>query len=104
MKCKLSDTIGRGVQLFRIRKPTQYFIEVAQLPSMPQLAISDRRVWKARDEEVWYGLLTIPYADEEQILVRGPHDRWDQWNWKALAEVAESCRWRGPDLDQRYVI
>jgi len=48
--------------------------------------------------------MRIPYKDVEEILVRVESPDWESWDWAALADVADSCRWRGPELDERYVV
>jgi hypothetical protein len=101
---KVSDAIGRGVQLFRVRAPRKHFVELTELSPMFQLCIGRRRVWKAKKEEAWYALLTIPFKDEEEILVRAPGPNWEEWDWQDLVSQADACRWRGPNLDPRYVI
>lgn len=101
---KVSDAIGRGVQMFRVRAPEEHFIELAELPALPTLSVGRRRILKARNENVWYALLTIPYKDEEEIIVRGPDAQWEDWDWAELAGIADSCRWRGVGSAPRYVI
>lgn len=76
--CHVSKKIGAGVQLFRIRHPTLFFKEVAKLPGMRDECIAERRVWKVKDEDAYYALLTIPYKDEEKILVRAPSANWEE--------------------------
>jgi hypothetical protein len=102
--CQVSQKVGSGVQLFRIRHPKLFFKEVATLPGMRDESIVERRVWKVKDEDVYYALLTIPYKDEEKILVRAPNANWEEWDWKQLASQADACRWKGPSLDSRYVL
>ena len=48
--------------------------------------------------------MRIPYKDHEEILVRADSADWQSWDWAALADVADGCRWGGPELDARYVI
>lgn len=100
----LEKAIGRGVQLFRVMSPSQHFEEITELPALTKYYIGRRRVWKAKSEEAWYALLTIPYKDEEEILVRAPDSNWSEWDWENLAKIADGCRWRGPQLDSRIVI
>jgi hypothetical protein len=99
----LESRIGIGVQLFRIRHPLRHFEEVADLGPLHEKLIGGRRVWRLRATGVFYALLEIPFKDEEQILVRAPDGDWGAWDWGALAMVAEGCRWRGPDLDDRWI-
>lgn len=98
------EAVGEGVQLFRIKSPKRHFEEIEELPPKTELYISRRRVWKAKSGDAWYALLTIPYKDEEEILVRAPSADWSDWDWKALADQADRCRWRGASLDARYVL
>jgi hypothetical protein len=100
---KISDAIGSGVQLFRVRSPEKHFVELAELSPLPELFVGRRRVWKTKEGEAWYAVLTIPYKDEEEILVRAPHGRWEEWDWKVLAAIADGCRWRGSQIDSRHV-
>jgi hypothetical protein len=48
--------------------------------------------------------MRIPYKDIEEILVRVESPDWQNWDWEALANVADGCRWRGAYLDERYVL
>lgn len=100
----VTDAIGEGVQLFRIKSPKLHFDEVTELPPKYDLYIGRCRVWKAKGEDSWYALLTIPYKDEEEILVRAPSAEWSEWDWKALADKADRCRWQGSSIDPRYVL
>ena len=93
-----------GVQLFRIRNPKNYFEEIAVLGPLPEAMIGERRIWKLKDENVFYALLEIPYKDVEKILVKAPSADWNKWNWEDLASIADGCRWRGSKLDKRYVV
>jgi hypothetical protein len=60
-------------------------------------------VWKLRDTNIYFALLTIPYKDEEDLLVRVEGADWNSWNWVALAKTADECRWRGPQTDDRWI-
>jgi hypothetical protein len=99
----LAARIGRGVQLFRVRHPDRYFEELANLGGLPEAMIGDRRVWRLRDTEVFFALLTIPYNDEENLLVRADSPDWNSWDWSELAKVADGCRWRGPEKDAKWI-
>jgi len=96
--------IGDGVQLFRVRNPDKYFLKQIDLPGIPEFWIDRRQVWKIKDSDFWYALLGIPFKDIEDILVRAPDSDWQRWDWKSLADIASGCRWRGPELDSRYVL
>lgn len=48
--------------------------------------------------------MRICYKDHEEILVRATSADWQSWDWVALAAVADGCRWRGPEVDERYVV
>jgi hypothetical protein len=95
--------IGPGVQLFRIRHPERHFVELADLGPMNDASIAGRRVWLLEASGAFYALLTLPFEDEEEILSRAPDGDWEKWDWEALAVAAEACRWRGPDLDERWI-
>ena len=56
-----------------------------------------------RGTDIYFALLTIPYKDEEDLLVRANCPDWDSWEWNELAKIAEGCRWRGPKLDARWI-
>jgi hypothetical protein len=99
----LAAKIGRGVQLFRIRNPKRHFEQVADLGGLPEATIGGRRVWKLRDTDIYFALLTIPYKDEEDLLVRAEGADWDSWDWSILARIADECRWRGPQIDERWI-
>jgi hypothetical protein len=101
---EIAATIGDGAQLFRVRKPDKYFLEHNDLPGIPELWIDRRRVWQIKDSDFWYALLSIPFKNIEDILVRAPDSDWQSWDWKNLADIASGCRWRGSDLDSRYVL
>jgi len=103
MNEKLSEAIGKGVQLFRIRKPMRHFEELADLGSMSDVMIAGRKVWRLKGSKIHFALLSIPYKDVEDILVRADSPDWSEWNWKALAEIADGCRWRGPKMDTRWI-
>jgi hypothetical protein len=65
--------------------------------------IAGRRVWLLESRGAFYALLILQFDDEEEILVRAPDGDWEEWDWEALACAAEACRWRGPDLDERWI-
>jgi hypothetical protein len=48
--------------------------------------------------------MRIPYKDEEDFLVRAPRGSWESWDWDALAEIADTCRWRGSPVEERYLM
>jgi hypothetical protein len=100
---ELEGLIGKGVQLCRISHPELHFEELADLGSLPGLRIGCRRVWRLKGTGVLYALLTLPYKDEELILVRAAGLDWTEWDWGHLAEIADGCRWRGPGLDGRWI-
>ena len=63
-----------------------------------------RAVWACRLCGQMFAWMRIVYKDHEEILVRAQSPGWQSWDWAVLAEVADSCRWRGPELDERYVV
>lgn len=99
----LAAKIGRGVQLFRIRHPKRHFDEIADLGGLPDAMIGGRKVWKLRETDVYFALLTIPYKDEEDLLIRAEGSDWGSWDWCALARIAGECRWRGPQIDEKWM-
>jgi hypothetical protein len=103
MRRDLEQHIGKGVQLFRVRFAERHFEELADLGPLNERMIAGRRVWRLKGTGTIYALLTIPYKDEEKILVKVDNPEWTEWNWGQLAEIAEECRWSGPDLDKRWI-
>lgn len=101
--CQCS-AVGRGVQTFRIRRPRRLFGVVADLGSDHARFLDARAVWECRGCGQMFAWMRLPYKDHEEILVRAPSPDWRTWDWAALAEVADTCRWRGPELDERYVV
>jgi hypothetical protein len=99
----IEERMGRGVQLFRIRHPGRHFEQLADLGPLHGSLIGGRRVWRIRGTDVFYALLVLPFEGDEEILVRAPDGEWEEWDWAALAAAAEGCRWRGPELDARWV-
>src|SRR5262245_53493316 len=99
----LAAKIGRGIQLFRIRQPKRCFEEIADLGGLPEAMLAGRRVWRLRETNIYYAVLTIPYKDEDDVLVRVEGSNWDSWDWSHLARVADECRWRGPQIDERWI-
>jgi hypothetical protein len=99
----LAAKIGRGVQLFRIRHPKRRFEEIADLGGLPEAMIVGRRVWRLRETHIYFALLTIPFKDEEDLLVRAEGADWSSWDWAELATIADQCRWRGPQIDERWI-
>lgn len=101
--CKCA-AIGRGVQTFRIRDPEATFRIVAPVGGDPEQMIGARAVWACRACGEFFAWMRLPYKDDEEILVRAPDADLDQWDWAVLAEVADTCRWRGPQVDVRFVL
>jgi hypothetical protein len=99
----LEQRIGKGVQLFRVRFVRWHFKKIADLGPLHDKMISGRQVLKLKGTDALYALLTIPYKDEEIILVRADNPDWAQWDWEQLARIASECRWRGPHLDKRWI-
>jgi hypothetical protein len=46
----------------------------------------------------------VPVKDLEEFLIAGDSTFWKFWDWAAIADAAPSCRWRGPTVDERYVL
>lgn len=101
--CQCS-AVGRGVQTFRIRHPRHLFDVVVDVGSAHELYMDARAVWACRDCGQRFAWMRILYKDHEEILVRAGSADWQNWNWPALADIADSCRWRGPEVDERYVV
>ena len=103
--CKC-EAIGRGVQTFRIRLLTRrmLFRRVQRLPGAFEQCISSREVWECRRCGDLFAVMSIPFKVEEEIIVRAENADCAAWDWGALADIAGRCRWRGPSLDERYVV
>ena len=96
--------LGPGVQTFRIRHPLRLFRVVADLGPDRDRFIDARAAWECRTCGQPFAWLRVFYKDHEEILVRAQVKSWQMWDWASIAEVADRCRWRGPELDQRYVL
>jgi hypothetical protein len=103
MRRDIEQRIGKGVQLFRVRFAERYFEELADLGPLNERMIAGRRVWRLKGTDTTYALLTIPYKDEEKILVRVDNPEWTEWNWEQLAEIADGCRWKHPALEKKWI-
>jgi hypothetical protein len=101
--CQCS-AIGRGVQTFRIRDPQRFFDVVADAGSDHAHFLDARIVWACRLCGQKFACMRISYKDIEEILVRVESPGWQSWDWETLANVADGCRWRGPERDARYVL
>jgi hypothetical protein len=77
---------------------------VADAGSDTEHFLESRTVWQCKGCGTFFACLRIPYKDVEEILVKASTDDWSSWDWVALAKVADRCRWRGPDRDERYVL
>ena len=95
---------GRGVQTFRIRHPRRLFDVVAEVGSDHAHFLDARAVWECRRCGNRFAWMRIFYKDHEEILVRTESPDWQSWDWAALVDVADACGWRGPELDERYVV
>ena len=96
--------LGPGVQTFRIRDPLGLFKVVEDLGPDRERFIDARAVWECRQCGQPFAWLRVIYKDHEEILVRPPVRSWQMWEWGSLAATADRCRWRGPELDERYVL
>ena len=97
----LSKVIGIGVQTFRIRDFNQNFSVVEDLgPDYPNY-LAFRKIVKLVDEDVLYAWVGVPYKDIEEFVIRIADIV--SINWKEIADTTEKCRWRGPQLDARYI-
>ena len=101
--CKCS-AIGIGVQTFRIRDISAHFEKVADLK--PDLAnyLDSRSIWTCRSCGQFFACIQVPFKDAEEFLIPMSSPDWQAWNWSLLPEIAEKCRWRGPQLDARFVL
>src|SRR5262245_43715697 len=99
--CKC-EAIGKGVQTFRTRWLTRWllFRRIARLGGLFEQSIGAREVWQCRRCGQLFGVMRIPFKDEEQIMVRAESTDWTAWDWSVLADIAGGCRWRGASLDQ----
>ena len=98
------SAVGLGVQTFRIRDPRRLFELVADIGSDYAHFMDAREVWACRNCGQKFAWMRIPYKDFEEILVRGQSPDWETWDWPALVNIADDCRWRGPGHDERFVI
>jgi len=98
----LSKAIGDGVQTFRIRNFDQHFSIVEDLGPDYANFLESRKIVNLIDEDILYALVRVPYKDIEEFLIRISTDI-KSINWKEIADRVERCRWRGPQLDQRYI-
>jgi hypothetical protein len=97
----LSKAIGIGVQIFRIRNFDQHFSVVEDLgPDYPNF-LESRKIVKLIDESVLYALVRVPYKDIEEFVIRIADA--ESINWKEIVDKTEKCRWRGAELDKRYI-
>lgn len=97
------EKLNKGAQLFRIRMPSFKFEELHDLGPDYEMFLASRKVWQCKKCGQLFAFMRIPYKDEEDILVRANEADWNSWNWKELADVASSVRWRGPGIDPRLI-
>lgn len=98
----LSKAIGDGIQTFRIRNFEQHFSIVDDLGPDYANYLESRKIVKLIDEDILYALVRVPYKDIEEFVIRITTDI-NSIDWKEIADRTEKCRWRGPELDQRYI-
>ena len=98
------NAIGPGVQTFRLRNSADLFDVVVTLDGIANEIVDSRAVWACRDCGQHFAWLRIFYKDHEEIIVRAPTSDWRNWDWEALAAIADACRWRGPGRDAKYVL
>jgi hypothetical protein len=101
--CKCNK-IGVGVQLFRIRNPESSFEIVEELNPDYSKFIGARSIWRCKECGDLFAYLKIPFKDEEEIIVRAKSDDPTTWDWAELVDLAGKVRWRGPELDERWVL
>ena len=98
----LSKAIGEGIQTFRIRDFDRYFSVVEDLGPDYANYLESRKIVTLDDEDILYALVRVPYKDVEEFVIRITTDI-DSIDWKEIAKRTEECRWRGPELDLRYI-
>ena len=103
MNCKC-EQLKNGVQIFRIRTPNEHFVEIEDVGSDYSNYIESRKIWRCKHCGNLFAYLKIPYKDMEEIIVRAPKEEPNNWDWKKLADVADTCRWRGPQTDELYIL
>ena len=96
--------LGKGAQLFRVARPGEWFEELWDLGGDFEHHVSSRRVWRCKKCGHFFAYLGIVYKDEEEILVRAPSPEWKHWDWVQLSDLADSCRWRGPEIDEMILL
>ncbi len=98
------SAIGLGVQTFRIRDIDGQFEKIETLgPDYPKY-LASRAVWVCRSCAKYFARIQVPYKDIEEFLIPMENSDWQSWDWGQLAERSNRCRWRGSQLDSRYVL
>lgn len=95
--------IGRGAQTFRIRGFANKFEMVADLGPATELFLESRIVCSCKACNRCFALIRVLEKDVEEILVAVFWQDWSFWNWAEIASEGVSCRWRGSEVDERYV-
>ncbi len=98
----LSIAIGDGIQTFRIRNFDQHFSLIEDLGPDRANWLESRKILKLNDEDVYYALVEVFYKDFEEFVVKITIDI-TSINWKEIADRTKNYRWRGPQLDARYI-
>ena len=101
-KCK---SIGNGVQLFRIRNPQELFEMIEDLGADYSQYIASKQIWRCKSCNSRFAFLRVPFdKDEEDFLLPVEDPEPSIWNWALLVESASDSRWRGPELDEKFVL
>lgn len=104
MEC-ICKAVGRGAQTFRIRNLAEHFETVAELGELAGQMIKDRKRLSCRHCAQGFVLMQILFdRGEEEIIVKVEKNSQNEVDWKELADLASNCRWRGAELDSRYLI
>jgi len=101
MNC-LCNALGQGAQTFRIRNLSEHFETLEELGALPSEMITDRKRLSCRHCNHPFVLLSLLFdRGEEEILMRLDSNDED---WKKIADKAGNCRWRGPHLDEKFLL
>ena len=98
--CKV---IGRGTQLFRVKKVKSKFDVLESLGPDYDNYLDTREVWACKSCGRLFAYVKIFRKDLEEIIIaKGGSDASD-WDWHAISETATKVRWRGPGKDQKII-
>ncbi len=103
-KEELLKRIGKGVPLFRISHPFDFFEEIARLEAPHIPYVTDRRVWGMRGIDCHFAY--IQWVDGKggvETIVRMDNGDWRTWDWEQILDIAATCGWRGFEVEPLYI-